>query len=309
VDDPQRQPKDSDRSQLAGRIKRASDEGRISGADRDIRLGNVWTATSMSELDLMTRELDQLEATPLPTPAAPEDKPWSKFEPGKGDGSDAGVGATSTTTASRAAAISVGIAVVVLVAAVGLFFLSRGGSDENAAADPGGQAQPGGDSTAAQGGKAPKYALTGPGVRGFLQTYQKRFGTSRVVDLTLFEDYAVIQVPVPGKARQAGWIYRDASGFSNFGGVRAMLPGTQVIDTAQLAIPALMRNIAGARKTLNVEEPAKAYVIIRSNAGLDAGPRANVYLTNNFQESGYLATTLDGKVQQTHAYQAPPVPE
>ncbi len=320
MDDPQRQPKDTDRSQVAGRIKRAGDEGRISGADRDIRLGNVWTATSMSELDLMSRELDQLEAQPLPQAVTPEDKPWSTFQPGKGDDDedeDDSVGSTTSTTTpgSRAATISVAIAIAVLAAAVALFLNFRGTDDDtgDVTANPGGQTEPGtGVPTAPggqPGGKATKYTLSAPGIRGFLQTYQKRFNTTKVVDLTLFGDYAIVQVPVPGKARQSGWIYRNPAGFSDFGGVRAMSPGTQVVDTNQLAIPALMRNITRARKTLNVEEPAKPYVIVRAISGLDAGPRVNVYLTNDFQESGYLSTTLDGKVQQTHPYQAPAVPQ
>ena len=67
VDDLQRPPGDSDRERVATRINRVHDEGRISAADRDIRLGNVRSAQSMAELDLMTRDLDQLEATLAPS--------------------------------------------------------------------------------------------------------------------------------------------------------------------------------------------------------------------------------------------------
>ncbi|MCW2846297.1 MAG: hypothetical protein JWR90_271 [Marmoricola sp.] len=130
MEDPQRQPKDSDRSLVAGRIKRASDEGRISGADRDIRLGNVWNAQSMAELDLMTRELDQLDATPLPTTTPPVgEKPWSKFTPAASDDDDDEVSdtvASATTSsgpapssASRAALVSILVGIAVLTAVVG----------------------------------------------------------------------------------------------------------------------------------------------------------------------------------------------
>ncbi len=107
-----------------------------------------------------------------------------------------------------------------------------------------------------------KYALTAAGIRGFLKAYQQRFGTNRVVDLTLYGDYAIVNVPKP-KSRQESWVYRDASGFSGFGGVRATFPGARPVATNRLAVPALMRNIARARARLNVEDPTQTYVIVR----------------------------------------------
>jgi hypothetical protein len=47
------------------------------------------------------------------------------------------------------------------------------------------------------------YALTAQCIRGFLQTYRKRFGTNEVVELTLYGDHAILNVPVTGKARQS----------------------------------------------------------------------------------------------------------
>ena len=66
VDDVHRKPKDDERDAVAERIRRASREGRISDPDRDIRLGNVGTAQSMWELDLISRWLDQLDAAMPP---------------------------------------------------------------------------------------------------------------------------------------------------------------------------------------------------------------------------------------------------
>jgi hypothetical protein len=323
VDDARRQPKDSDRQQVAARVQRAFDAGRIGGADRDIRLGNVQSATSMAELDLMTRELDQLEASPAPAPATVAGgvptKPWSKFDPGKGDDDetdDAGAPAATAGTAprSRAGIVTVLIAIAILVAAVALFlnYRASGHPSNGPAVDPAGAPHLTSDASASPGATTPgggttvpagtTYTLTGDGIRGFLQTYRKRFGTSQVVDLTLYGDYVIVGVPVPGKARQSGWLFRPASGWTSFGGVRAVFPGSQPVDTNRLVIPALIRNIARARATLNVEAPQHTYVIVRNIRGVDVAPAVDIHVANGFNESGYLATTLDGKVKRAFPY-------
>ena len=120
--------------------------------------------------------------------------------------------------------------------------------------------------------------------------------------MTLDDDYAIVNVPVPGKARQSGWLFRDDSGWTSFGGVLATFLGSAAVDTNRLDIPALVRNIARARRTLNVESPTKAYVIIRFIPRIDAAPSVDIHVINRFQESGYLATTIDGTVERAYAY-------
>ena len=146
-----------------------------------------------------------------------------------------------------------------------------------------------------------KYALTAAGIRGFLKAYQERFGTNRVVDLTMYGDYAIVNVPKP-KSRQESWVYRDASGFSGFGGVRATFPGARPVTTSRLAVPALVRNIARARARLNVEDPTQTYVIVRFIPRSERVPSVNIYVGNKFNESGYLVTTMAGKVKSTHPF-------
>lgn len=319
MDDLQRQPRDDDREQLSARINRAHDEGRIGQADRDIRLGNVRSAQSMAELDLMTRELDQLDAAIPPPVTSPGEMPYSRFEPGAAaaDEIDTGDGIPDpANTPARALGVIVSVVIAIALVVAGVVFVSYRASqsdDDGPVADPGAQPKPASEAPASPGGvrttpaKAPpagaKYALTGAGIRGFLQTYQKRFGTSRVVDLTLYGGYAIVNVPVPGKARQSGYLYRDKK-WTDFGGTRAVFPGAQVIDTKQLAIPALVRNIKRARATLNVELPAETYVIVRSIRTADEVPSVDIHVTNKFQESGYLATRLDGTVERAYPYAA-----
>ncbi len=84
--------------------------------------------------------------------------------------------------------------------------------------------------------------------------------------------------------------------------MRAVFPGAQIINTKRLVVPALVRNIKRARKTLNVEGPAQAYVSCGSSPRATTRPRVDIHVANKFNESGYLATTLDGTVRRAYPY-------
>ncbi len=309
MDDLQRQPEDDDRDALAARISRAHDEGRIGLADRDIRLGNVRSAQSMAELDLMRRELDQLDAALPPAPAgSPQDtvvRPYGTFEPGSGDGGSGPVSVSGPTLIIGFVVVLVLALAVAGVVYVGFRDTGSGGSGENPAAPAPNIETPAPPGEKSKDAKPPpsgaKYALTAPGIHGFLQTYQRKFGTTRVVDLVMYGEYVIVNVPVPGKARQSGWLFREGA-WTEFGGVRAVFPGARIVDTRQLAVPALIRNIARARASLNVEQPSQAYVIVRFMGTSEEVPSVDIHVVNEFRESGYLATTLDGKVERAYPY-------
>ena len=317
VDDVHRKPKDDERDEVAARIKRAAAAGRISDPDRDIRLGNVRSAQSMWELDLITRELDQLEAvlSPVPQGRPPETTRTTAgpaYPPVSGPTSRPVDSPTSRPAGKRSGLSGVLVALVVFVVALGVLGAvvvvgartlqglsedavreaTEGSGDQPAATDA-----PDPDS----GPAGAKYALTTPGIRGFLQVYRKRFGTNRVVDLTMYGDYAIVNVP-KAKSRQESWVYREASGFTSFGGVRATFPGARPVATNRLAVKALVRNIARARARLNVENPSQTYVVVRFIPGADSLPNVNIYVGNKFNESGYLATTLAGRVQRAYPF-------
>jgi hypothetical protein len=160
-----------------------------------------------------------------------------------------------------------------------------------------------GDGPGAEGRRTgPAYELTEEGIRAFLETYRERWGTSVVVDLVLYDDYVIVTVPAAGSRRPQGWLYRDASGFTDFGGGRASIPGAVPIDTDDLDVAALVRNIARARKTLNVQDPEQTYVVIRHIKTFDEAPSVDIHLYKEFGETGYLATTLDGTVKRAYPY-------
>lgn len=313
VDDPHRQPRDQDRNQLITRIKRAADAGRIGEADRDIRLRNVAAAHSMAELDLMARELDQLESALTAGAAVPT---WA----GPPMQSSADELADKAHDVARSTARSVGVVALIIlafvVAAAGAVAFFRVGGTESGSAtgsseellDPSPIVStvpvPSSEPDTSPATNAPAgaaYSLTGPGIRAFLDLYRSTYGTTEVVDLVLYGDYVIVSVPVPGKARHEGLLYRNDSGFTDFGGIRANTPGTRIIDVAKLNLRALLRNIERARATLDVEDPTTTYVVIRHFASSEA-PDVNIYVSNEFRESGYLATTMDGQVERAYPY-------
>jgi hypothetical protein len=313
VDDPQRRPGDRDRSALVARIRSAADQGRISSADRDIRLANVASAQTMTELDLIGRDLDQLEAV-LPAAAAAVPTATGPMPAALADQlTDKAVDVAKGTARSfgwRAAFIVV-IAVIGVASSALVAFRS---SDDSPGADvelfspepiPTDVAvEPSDDPSASPGGDAPggdpAYALTVIGVRSFIAAYREKFDTTMVVDLTLYGDYAVVNVPQP-KNRHAGYLYRNGE-WQDFGGVMTNFPGAQPVDLRRLDIGALAHNIVKARRTLNVEDPTQTYAIVRHYTSADEVPSVDIHVANEFGESGYLATTLDGSVERAYPF-------
>jgi hypothetical protein len=307
VDDLHDPPSDSERNDLEARVRAAADAGRISAADRDIRLGNVRSAQSRTELDLMRRDLDQLDASVAPTaPAAP----YSTFDP-----AEAGKGPTVEVSGSPRAALTV-VAVVVAVLGVVAAIVAVAAHHvtsstapstlppaQSSTADPVDTETSPPSSASSTGPGATTYSLSAAGIRSFLATYQKKFGTSRVVDLVMYPTYAVVDVPVAGgRGRQQGWVYRQGAGWTGFGGVRAVFPGSSTVDTRQLDVDALVRNIRRARATLKVEQPTQSYVILRFVPQFDPVPSVDIHVANSFNESGYLATRLDGTVERAYPF-------
>jgi hypothetical protein len=311
--DEQGPPTRSDREGLVERINRVAAADRISTADRDIRLGNVASARSRTDLDLMSRDLDQLEASMPATPAA---APYAAFDPDAATSPLSGVSG-AITGSRRTWILTAVIAGVSLLFAGGLGLLSlighavSGSHSESPTTLP--QAQTDGasptdvDDPSAGTSPGPQaaggYSLTARGITGFLTTYAKKFGTPRVVELVMYRDYAVVYVPVAGgRGRQAGWLYRNDSGWTSFGGVRAVFPGSSTVDTRTLDVAALVRNIARARATLKVDSPTQTYVLVRYIPGVDEVPSVDIYVANGFNESGYLATRPDGTLERAFPY-------
>lgn len=305
MDDQHRQPRDSDRNPVRDRIKRAVTDGRISSADGDIRLGNVASAQSMGELGLIVRDLDQLETTlPASSPAVAVPA--------------ADISAAASGSSRRTWAVVIGVFVLIIAGAAGLgvFVLSDGGSSspgttqlgdpvpisESPIPSAGPTDEPSAQASPTTPESFPAYRFSAEGIRTFLATYKQRFGTTKVVNATFYGDYVVVQVPIAGKNRHSGWVYRQASGFTDFGGVMANFPGSAVVDLAKLNVNALIANVSRAKRVLKVEDANQTYATIDYRPQFDPAPNVNIYLTNEFNESGYLATRLNGQVERSYPF-------
>ncbi|MCX6396640.1 MAG: hypothetical protein NTV23_09150 [Propionibacteriales bacterium] len=304
MDDLHRAPGEGDRKQLRERINRAVASGQIGAVDGDIRLANVSSAQSLTELSLIARDLDQLEAAraqtvraaavAAPAPAQSEAAP---FTPPPGQ-----------PAASRFVPLVIlGVVVfLVLVGVAGLFVFSTSSNNEVGAEQP-----PFVVESASAGDPVPagpgdpvtvvRFERTAAGITTFLRQYRDRFGTARATELTMYEDYAIVRVPVPGRDRDAGWIYRDG-GWTEFGGVRATSPGTRVVDLTRLDVAALLRTMGRAKRSLDVEDATISHVSIDFRSAFDDVPNVRVYASNTFGESGYLATTLSGTLVRSYPY-------
>lgn len=307
MSDPHRKPDARDRDAVVARIRRAADDGRISTADRDIRIANVASAQSTAELDLIARDLDQLEATISAAPEAPASPAPSPNPvlPVAEELADHTVQAAKATVRSIGVVTALILALVVGIGGAVVFFTSSSSSDSGSELfEPEpvpGDGEPVGDpSTSA--GPATRYALNAAGVRSLVDGYRATFSTTLVVSLTMYDDYAVVQVPQAGTRRHASFVFRNRDGWSDAGGVSTNFPGTRPVDVADLDVAALMRNIRRARATLNVEDPSSTYVNIDYRSQFDAAPNVNIYVSNEYHESGYLATTLDGTVERAYPF-------
>lgn len=322
MDDQQREPGAGDRSAISDRIRRAVADGRISAPDGDIRLGNVASAHSMAELALITRDLDQLEATLPAGSAAPV--PQSTWTPVSQ--AEAARQAASGSAGRTVPFLILGLVVALVVAgAVALYLFSaddaqgeRGepNSQLSSPVSPGAETPAGSDdlpTPVAPGepvdpepepGEAPEaepFELSAAGVKSFFQVYRAAFGTTKVVRLVMYGDYAIVDVPVPGKNRHDGQIYRDGE-FTPFGGIRANQPGTRTVDLRNVDVAALMKVVSNAKRTLKVEEISTNYAIVEYDQHFDDAPRISVHVSNQYSESGHLVATFAGKILRRYPY-------
>ncbi|GAA4934602.1 serine/threonine-protein kinase [Streptomyces coeruleoprunus] len=217
----------------------------------------------------------------------------------------------------RAATLAVSLtltAAVAVAAAVNVLPDGGSGSDaDGSGSRPSGGATPvTGDRTPGTGAEkgtgdstpAPRGSLLTPAnVRTVIESFRKASGTTRMKELTIFEDYALAEIPT-----RVGAKTYDAYEFRN-GVARRTGPGgtiaadaadEQPFDVTAMAwdgLPALMKRGEGQ---LGVERPTLRYVIVGRWTFNSDRPTLRFYLINEYNAVGYLAADSGGEVVASH---------
>lgn len=327
--DPNARASGGDRAAAIDQIEAAFKAGRIGSADRTIRKNNVASAATLGDLDLITRDLvgaapaaqsaptapmappsepagapvtDDSLWTPEPAaprtelPAPPTEPAWAPPpQPTPERASPAGVAgrrkASWPLILTLFVIFDVGLVASLLVSGVVGSGVDFGGSSQEA------QTGVAPTSNVVDGGD---YDLSAGGIDHAIKMYADRFGTTRTLGATFYGEYAIFDVPVGDWTRHTSWILRDGS-FSKMLDERVNTPLQQPLDLGRMDVPALVRNLARARRALGVDHPEMVYAIVAFDS-FSEGPAVSIHVSNPDGSSGFLVTTLDGKLVRKYPF-------
>ncbi|MGW7195322.1 serine/threonine-protein kinase [Streptomyces chryseus] len=176
---------------------------------------------------------------------------------------------------------------------------ATGGKDTARTTEPKDTGQPA--QAALPPSKQTKNLLTPKSVREAITALKAETRTTKFFEFTVYEEYAIANVPVPGsRTKYDRFVYRN--GYAAKEG-----PGGTVIGWDEVPIdiskadwdklPALFRK---ADQELGIPEPTMRYVVLRGPV-FESVPTVNIYFTDEYSSSGYLAADFDGAVLNIHA--------
>jgi hypothetical protein len=139
-------------------------------------------------------------------------------------------------------------------------------------------------------------------ISAFTDAYEEEFGTTRTGGVQLDEAEAQVHVPTEGAARRYETWYLQSDAFNHYGSVSS---GDAQVDLAAIDEAAAARNLDLAWSHLGVEDPTHITIII-SGPDSAADPAEITYIVRNeFEESGQLATDLDGEELSRDPFEPP----
>ena len=278
--------KDADRDRFVELIEAAYVDGQIGDADREFRIGRALAAETLDELETLTRDL-QLPPGYAP-PAAPSSAP-----------------SRLSTGSRRVGGVLVGLVVFVALVVAGVtgivalfFFASSGGEVATSTGVPSLSAAP---NVSVEEAETPSFEMTAGSVRAFLAAYEEQFGTGEAYEVTFFPDRIQAQVPVRGsRPRMERWTWNGE--WRQDTTASAVTGPDRRVDSSSIDVRRMFANIGVARRTLDVERGRFTHAILHQWPG---EPTAlNIYIGNEFNESGYLRTTPSGEVVRAFPYDA-----
>lgn len=269
--------KDADRDRYVDVIEAAYVDGQLGDADRELRVARALTADTLDELEALTRDL-QAPAGFVPTPVAARPPARERF-------------GSALLLAIAAVAVAGGVGMVALVGlAVGPTSESSSSSGSAIVSE---EAVPVDEST------VPSFEMTPAAVRGFLRAYEAEFGTRDAYEAGFYPARVGVQVPVRGsRPRFERWSWDGA--WRQDTEAAAVRPPSPEVDLGAIDVRRLFANIATARRTLGVQDGELSHVLV--NTWTDGQPTVNIYVTNSYDESGYVKTTMSGEVLRRFPY-------
>ncbi|MGI5460726.1 serine/threonine-protein kinase [Streptomyces sp. CA-249302] len=154
-----------------------------------------------------------------------------------------------------------------------------------------GSAVPSGTSKLATGMLTPK------GIRTALKAIEDETGRHTFGDLRVYTSYISVEAMVSGsKTRYDTYTYRPGTGVEK-GIIKGTLSGEEPVSLKGYNWDALPSLIAFGEKKLKVDKPTEAYLWLQPPRSVFGTPVSiNIYLNNEYGETGYLVVTPQGKV-------------
>jgi hypothetical protein len=278
--------KDADRDACVELIEAAFVDGQLNSADRDLRVGRALSAETVDELQTLTRDL---QLPPGQVLSATPSGPPSRLSSGS----------------RRVGGVLVGLVVFVALVVAGVtaivalfYFASSDGEVTTTTVVPSASAAP---EVSVEEAEAPSFEMTAGQVRAFLGAYEEQFGTLEVYEAAFYPGRVGVMVPVRGsRPRMERWSWTgewrqdtEASRVTGPGGI---------VDLGTVDVRRMFANIDTARRTLEVDRGKLTHVLV--NRWFDDQAAVNIYIGNQFGESGYLRTTPPGEVVRAYPYDA-----
>lgn len=140
--------------------------------------------------------------------------------------------------------------------------------------------------------------LTPDGIRTAIKAFEKETDRDMFGDFSVYPDYVSAQLMVEGSdTRYDTYTYRPGQGVEK-GIIKGTSPhGEQPVSLDDFnwdKVPALLKEAA---KKLNVTDPENRYLLVRQPNDIFGTPAGiAVYLSDEYNRSGYLEADTDGKV-------------
>jgi hypothetical protein len=269
--------RDADRDRAVEVIETAYVDGQLGDADRELRVARALSAATLGELEGLTRDL-QVPAAPALAAASPS----LRARPRRGG-----------------LAVAGGVAAAAGVLALVPFVFLASSSDQSA--PPPGSESARAIEVPAVAEPAAAFEMTPGQVRRFLKGYERKFGTREAFEVSFFPDRAQAQVPVRGaRPRMERWTWNGR--WRQDTEASAVAGPLRLVDVGSIDVRRLFANIATARRTLEVDGGRFTHArLVR----WDTDPvELNIYISNDFKETGYLSTTPAGEVRHSQPYEA-----